>query len=106
LLDPAECITLSGAIQFDGVHVFDLAATYQIPVFRSLRPWLKAEVRNVFNNDTLTSYNTAVVGDFGGPLDELGLPINFIRDPGFGKADSNSDFPIPRTFLMAVGFRF
>jgi hypothetical protein len=95
-----------GAIQFDGAHVFDLAATYQIPLFRSLRPWLKAEVRNVFNNDTLTSYNTAVVGDFDGPLDELGLPMNFIRDPGFGKADGNGDFPIPRTFLVAVGFRF
>lgn len=95
-----------GAIQFDGAHLFDAAINYQIPVFRSVRPWLKLEVRNLFNNDTLVGFETAVTGDPSGPRDSLGLPVNFIRDPQFGTATENNDYPTPRTFLMAFGFRF
>ena len=54
-----------GAGQFDDAQMFDLAFTYSVPVFRQLRPWIKAEVFNLFNDQSLVNYNT--VGDAAAP---------------------------------------
>src|SRR5262249_33993515 len=40
-----------GGYLFDGYGAIDLSATYSIPVWKSLRPWLKVEIYNLLGND-------------------------------------------------------
>src|SRR5690606_9823463 len=106
-----------GSEFFESAHLFDLAVTYQVPVFRTLRPWVKFEVYNLFNDQSLVQYNTAITADPNSPLDADGLPTGFIRGANFGKATANTHFPrvtvtpsgdtlFARTFLMSFGLRF
>ena len=95
-----------GTEEYESSHLVDLSLNVEIPVWGSLRPWLKFEVYNVFNNDSLRTFNTAVTPDFDGPVDALGLPTTFIRGPRFGQATSEDDFYQARTFQFALGFRF
>ena len=78
-----------------------------------LRPWMKFEVLNAFNNQKLIGWDTTVDPDYDGPVDALGLPLNYIKGPNFGNADAKTSYPAwrtgqngGRTFLAAVGFRF
>jgi hypothetical protein len=106
-----------GAGTFPGFAALDLSANYEIPVFRSLRPWLKFDLFNVTGNDKLIGYNTSVTPDPNSPRDALGLPTGFIKGPSFGSAQSNTDFPGAQTglggeitrgraFRVALGVRF
>jgi hypothetical protein len=99
-----------GTGRFEGSHQFDLSLSYGIPVFKTLRPWLKAEIVNLFNEQTLgagiSGFRTTVQPDFNGQLDSLGLPLNFTKAPTFGNALNANSYPIPRTFRMAFGVRF
>ncbi len=99
-----------GASDFKGAHLFDVALTYDIKVKKSLRPYVKLDLRNVFNNDTVGAgpegFNTAIRPDEEGPVDADGIPTAFVRSPSFGKAVSNNSFPSPREFRIALGFRF
>jgi hypothetical protein len=65
------------------------------------------------NNQKQIGWNTTVNQDQAGPKDSLGLATNYIKGGSFGKATSNSHFPVPfqgetggRTFRFAVGVRF
>jgi outer membrane receptor protein involved in Fe transport len=102
-----------GSELFKGYGVFDVSLNYNIPVFRTLRPWVKFDIYNAFNNQKLIAWNTTVMPDEAGPRDALGLPTGFVQGERFGKAEANTDFPIPfqtetggRTYRLAVGFRF
>jgi hypothetical protein len=95
-----------GSEFYNSSHSFDVALNYDIPVYRTLRPWAKFEVRNVFNNESLISFNTTVNPDFDSPLDEHGLPTAFTRGSRFGQATSKAHFPVARTMAFSVGFRF
>jgi hypothetical protein len=103
-----------GSETFPGFGLVDFSAQYAIPVYRSARPYLKFDVFNVFNNDKLISYDTTVFPDFSGPVDSLGLPLNYVKGPNFGKATSATDYPAwapggndgGRTFRIAFGLRF
>lgn len=96
-----------GTELFDhGSHLFDLGVTYSLPIFRSLRPYLKADIRNIFNRTPLIGFDTTVDPNFDGPLDDLGLPTTFVPGPRFGQATENDDYPLPREFRFALGFRF
>lgn len=106
-----------GTESFDGYGLFDLGFTYQVPVWRTVRPWVKLEVLNVFNNQKLVTWDTTVIPDPSSPLDINGLPTGFVRGPRFGQATSAGDFPAPRpgitglndggrAFLMSAGVRF
>lgn len=95
-----------GTETFEDSHLFDIALNYRVPIWRDLGPWVKFEVINVFDRTPLIGSNTTVTPDPDSPLDALGLPTGFIRDPRFGEGTENEDFPLPRTFRMAVGFRF
>ena len=102
-----------GAQQFEDVRLFDLAVTYGVPVWQTLRPWIKVEVLNVLNNQQLISWDTSVTADMTGPVDANGLPLNYVTGPNFGKATSNANFARPRqgmdggrTFIVAAGVRF
>jgi hypothetical protein len=103
-----------GAYEFEDYALFDLGVTYGVPVWESLRPWLKVEVLNVFNNQQMISWDTAVTANLAGPReDSTGLPLNHTPGPNFGKATSNGNFARPRqgmdggrTFILAAGVRF
>ena len=101
-----------------------MSINYNIPIFRTLRPWVKFDVYNLFNNQKLIAWNTTVSpGSERVPKDNLGLATGYIKGPTFGTATGNTvtnlfnsginTFPAPfngttggRTLRVAVGFRF
>jgi len=95
-----------GIGRFEASHLFDFALNYEVPVWKTARPWFKAEVRNAFNAQPLIQSNTTVSADASSPVDALGLPTGYIKGANFGKPTSNAHTPIPREFRFSVGFRF
>ena len=102
-----------GSALENGYGLLDLSVTYEIPVWQSLSPWLKAEVFNLLNNDMQIGANRAVTLDPLSPLDEFGIPTGYVEGTRFGEATSPSHYPqyIPgldglRTFRVAMGLRF
>ena len=114
-----------GTERFPGYGLVDLDMSYNIPVFRSLRPWLKFDVYNLFDNQKLIAFNTNVTQNTAGAKDSVGLATTFNKSSTFGKATGNTvtnmnyvnafqTFPLAfsgapaggRTFRVAVGFRF
>jgi hypothetical protein len=102
-----------GSESFDAYTLFDLAATYRIPVFRTVSPWVKVEVLNLANNQDVFEWNTTVRPDPNSPLDQNGLPTGFIRGANFGRATANTHYPAwragftgGRTYLLSGGVRF
>jgi hypothetical protein len=77
------------------------------------KPYFKFEVLNTFNNQKMIGYDTTITADWDGPLDNLGLPLNYTKGPRFGEPTQEGDYPTwrsgltgGRTFLAAFGFRF
>ena len=102
-----------GSGSFEGYGLVDLGISYSIPVWNSARPYFKFELLNAFNNQKLITWDTTVVPDENGPVDALGLPLNFVEGANFGESTRNADYPGWRTglnggrsFLMYFGFRF
>ena len=102
-----------GSQEFAGYGLVDLAATYQVPVWQRLRPWVKFEVLNVMNNDKLIAWNTLVTADPNSPLDAAGLPTGYLQSATFGQGTAATHYPRPRpgmtggrTYLAALGLRF
>jgi hypothetical protein len=106
-----------GAEEFDDAQMFDVAFTYGVPVFRQLRPWIKAEVFNLFNDQSLVNHNTVVTPKVGGAVDANGLPTEYTPGAAFGRATAITSFPrsaqnfagqnlYARTFLLSMGVRF
>jgi hypothetical protein len=106
-----------GTEEFESSHVADLALTYSIPVFRDARPWVKLELFNMFNDQSLVGHNVQVTPRAGGPVDEHGLPLEFTQGAQFGRPTSNASFPrsaqnfagqslYARTLLVSAGLRF
>lgn len=79
-----------GAEFFKGFGLFDTSINYEVPVFRTLRPWLKFDVFNLFNNQKLIAWNTTINPDPNSPRDRLGIPTGFIRGSAFGTASGNT----------------
>jgi outer membrane receptor protein involved in Fe transport len=80
-----------GLQSFEGYALFDLGLTYSVPVWRTMRPWIKFETLNLFNNQKLISWDTTIAPDPNGPKDENGLPTSYIEGPRFGTATANSN---------------
>jgi len=87
--------------------------TYGVPVWQSLRPWVRLEVLNLFNNQQLISWDTTVTADLNGAKDANGLPLNYVAGPNFGKGTASANYPRPRqgmdggrTVMVATGIRF
>jgi outer membrane receptor protein involved in Fe transport len=103
-----------GSEEFAGYGLMDVAATYQVPVWQRLRPWVKVEVLNIFNNDKLIAWNTTVVADPNSALDPHGLPTGYLpQSASFGQGTAATHYPRPRpgltggrTYLAALGLRF
>jgi hypothetical protein len=75
---------------FAGFGLFDTSVNYDVPVFRSLRPWIKVDIFNLLNNDKLIAWNTTVRPDPNSPLDAMGLPTGYIKGSSFGAATGNT----------------
>ena len=73
---------------------------------KRLEVWLKGEVRNLLNDDSMIANDTTIRPDTNGPVDELGLPLDFVEGPHFGECDSSTDYVVPREYLFSVGVRF
>jgi hypothetical protein len=102
-----------GSQFFPGVALFDSSINYELPVYKTARPWLKFDVYNVFNDLKVIRYNTTVNPDPNSALDSMGLPTGYIKGSLFGQATSTAAYPVPfqgqrggRTFRVAFGFRF
>jgi hypothetical protein len=95
-----------GIGRFEASHLFDFALTYELPIWKTARPWFKVDVRNAFNAQPLIQFNTTIAVDPASPLDGLGLPTGYITSANFGKDTSNLHTPVPRELRMSVGFRF
>ena len=95
-----------GAEEFDSEHNVGLALNYEVPVFRTLRPWFKFQIRNLLNDKAQISGSTAVNPDPASPLDEFGLRTGFLPTTNFRKPSSSGDYQFPREFLVSLGFRF
>ena len=113
-----------GTERFPGYGLLDLSVNYNIPVFRSLRPWIKVDLYNALDNRKLIAWDTTVTQNATAPKDSVGISTQFNRGANFGKATGNTvtnvsttginAFPLAfqgapaggRTFRMALGFRF
>jgi len=103
-----------GSGSFEGYGLVDFGVTYTLPIRNTLRPYFKFEVLNAFNNQKLIAWDVTVIPDENGPVDDLGLPLNYMEGPRFGEATAETDYPTwrtggvtgSRTFLMGFGLRF
>ena len=102
-----------GSQSFEGYALFDLGVNYSIPVWKTLRPYVKFEALNAFNNQKLIGHDVVVNADLNSPRDALGLPTGYVQGARFGQATRNLDYPAwrpgfdgGRTFLLAFGMRF
>ena len=95
-----------GIGEYNSSSLFDLSLTYGIPVFRRVEPWIKFDVRNVLNSDTLLTYNTAITPVGSGPMDADGLPTTFTKNATFGRPTSALSYVVPREYLIYAGIRF
>jgi hypothetical protein len=102
-----------GSQSFKGYGLFDTSLTYTVPVFRTLRPWVKIDVYNLLDNQKQIGWNTSITPDPDSPKDSLGLATGYLPGKLFGNATSASHFPAPfggltggRTFRLAFGVRF
>jgi hypothetical protein len=100
-----------GGGEFSSAHLFDFSLSYDVPVYRQARPFIKVELRNAFNKQPLIGHNVTVTADASSQRDELGLPTGFIRGANFGvplnsHTATDPHVPYPREILFSVGFRF
>lgn len=102
-----------GSQFFAGYALFDTSINYEIPVYKTARPWLKFDVYNLLNNNKVISYNTTVRPDPASSLDSMGIRTGYTEGSLFGQATSTAAYPAAfqgnrggRTFRVAFGFRF
>jgi len=95
-----------GIGEFNDLSEFDLSLTYGIPVFHRVEPWIKFDVKNLFNADTLLTHNTTVSFDASSPLDAEGLRTGFVRSAAFGRPTANTSYTTPREYMIQAGIRF
>jgi hypothetical protein len=104
-----------GSQRFPSQSRFDVALNYDIPIWKTLSPFVKFEVINLFNTHYLNSFNTSIracrtatqAGCNGAaPTDANGIPTTFAPRGTFGKATAVSNFQVPQQFDISAGIRF
>jgi hypothetical protein len=94
-----------GAGEFNSTSLFDASLQYSFPIVR-VTPWVKFDVRNVFNDHTLVSYNTSVTADPNSPKDSFGYATGFTKNVTFGRPTNANSYVRPREYLVYVGVRY
>ncbi len=97
-----------GCRHFEDTNVFDIAINYSIPVWKSLEPWFKFELRNIFDSVNVIDGQTSVRSDRGSadPNDPLGLPTTFTEGNLGEPTDPVGDYNRPQEYRFSVGIRF
>jgi hypothetical protein len=95
-----------GIGSFNSTSLFDTSLQYSIPVAGKVTPWVKFDVRNIFNKDTLLTYNTAITPDANSPKDSFGYRTGFTKNATFGRPSSNTSYIRPREYLVYLGVRY
>jgi hypothetical protein len=95
-----------GAGKFNASSLFDLSLQYGFPVFGRVTPWIKVDVTNLFNADTLLTWNTSVIADPNSPKDSFGYATGFTKRSTFGRPTSTSSYVLPRQYVVYAGVRF
>jgi len=90
---------------FPSTSLFDASLQYSIPILR-LTPWIKFDVRNLLDTDTLLSYNTTVTADANSPKDSLGYATGYTKAATFGRPTGTTSYVLPREYLVYAGIRF
>ena len=94
-----------GAGEFNATSLFDASVQYSYPIAR-VTPWIKFDVRNVFNDHTLVAYNTSITADSTSPKDSVGYATGFTKNATFGRPRGTTDYVLPRQYLVYAGVRF
>ena len=95
-----------GAGTFNSTSLFDTTLQYSIPIAGKVTPWIKFDVRNIFNKDTLVTYNTALTADANSPKDSFGYRTGFTKNATFGRPASSASYVRPKEYLVYVGVRY
>ena len=95
-----------GAGEYNSTSLFDVSVTYRIPLWKSLEPYVKFEVYNVLNDDTLVTFNTTVTPDATSALDQYGFRTGYVKGVNFGKGTSAGNYVTPREYFVSAGIRF
>ena len=66
---------------FKGYGVVDFAATYTVPVWRAVAPWLKVELYNALNNQKQIAWDRTVSVDQNSARDANGIPTGYLQGP-------------------------
>lgn len=113
-----------GQNEFNSVWSLDFAARWALPIWQRLDAWVKVDVQNILNRDTLTSHLTTgrwVWSDSGTttPGDDPNRQRRWAPSGNCTPADSPStdctafgritgpgNYQQPRTYLLTVGLQF
>ncbi len=91
---------------FPSQQRWDLAFSWEAPVYKTVVPWVRFAITNLFNPAYLVSYDTSVTANTKGPLDSNGLPTTYTKAKTFGTATSSANYQPARTLTFAAGIRF
>jgi len=105
-----------GAGTFPSTSLFDTSLQWNIPI-SVVTPWIKFDVRNLFNDHTQIAGNTTICtfqnaasancnAGTTGPVDSLGYATSFNKSATFGRPTASTSFVSPRTYLIYAGVRF
>ncbi len=107
-----------GSHRFNGSWAFDFSARYQVQVWKDLNAWLKLNVVNALDRDTLITFDTGVTviessigvvdlnGDpvmSGGSQLMVDVPVGYSLPSSYGKRTGGGDYQTPRTYLLTWG---
>ena len=102
-----------GANLFPSYALADISVNYAVPVWRTVRPYIRFEVLNLLNSQKQIAFDTTLEPNWDGPVDALGIPTTFTRGSRYGQATAETDYPGwrsgltgGRAYLVALGFRF
>ena len=89
-----------GDFNFDSWWKLDFSARYQFPIWKDLTGWVKADVQNILNNDTLIAFQTTGNAVNNGSFNEW-QPAST-----FGRVRNQDDYQGPRQYFFTVGIQF
>jgi hypothetical protein len=105
-----------GEFRFNSVWRTDLSLSWNhsVPGWRSSQVFVRFVATNVFNNQSIDSFNTTIISRTGdstlaafNPFTETPVEgVNWKKGPSFGQPTSPSSYQSPRDYNVSVGFRF
>lgn len=103
-----------GEFRFNDSHRTDVSLNWDLDLVRGVDLFFRGQVLNVFDNDSLTSFNTQVLTESNtsrlqafDPFTEMPVEgIHWERGTLFGQATGAGNYQLPRTFRLSVGLRF